>query len=186
MGIKDPRTTGSNNPGATNVLRSGGRKAAILTLLGDALKGIIAVLLIKLILSSINSPTANINNELALSCAALGAFLGHLYPLFFGFKGGKGIATAFGVLLGISWLSCLVVIATWLAVAAVFRYSSLAALSAFTLAPFYIYWLEQSVIYTICFIVIAMLILWRHRSNIQKLLAGQESKIGQSSKTSQT
>ena len=178
MGLNDPRTYGSGNPGATNVLRSGSKAAAAVTLLLDALKGLVPVLLVKLFGEHFGLG----DNTLAL--VALAAFLGHLYPVFFGFKGGKGVATALGVLLGISgWLG-LATALTWLIIAVFFRYSSLAALVASIFAPVYyvlcsgIVWNAETPI-TVAIVVMAMLLIWRHRENIQRLMAGKESKLGQ-------
>lgn len=168
MGLPDPRTEGSNNPGATNVLRIGGKKAAAITLVGDMLKGLIPVL------------AANLYGveALVLALTALAAFLGHLYPIFFGFKGGKGVATALGVLIGIHWMVGGLTILTWLVMAKLFRISSLSALIATLLAPGYIYWLLGSLELTIASGVMTVILFWRHRSNIQNLLNGTESKIG--------
>lgn len=177
MGLNDPRTYGSGNPGATNVLRSGSKKAAVLTLLLDALKGLIPVLLIKYF-----GPDYGLYDG-TLALVAIAAFLGHLFPVFFKFKGGKGVATALGVLLGISgWLGLLVLL-TWLAVALISRYSSLSALIAAVMAPVYYVLLGGSLwAYdkSLLLAVIAMsaLLLWRHAENIGRLLKGQESKIG--------
>lgn len=168
MGLPDPRTQGSKNPGATNVLRIGGKKAAIITLLGDMLKGVIPVLLAKTLgLSSIG-----------LGLVAFGAFIGHLYPVFFNFEGGKGVATALGCLLALSWPAGLSWLATWLLVALLFRYSSLSALIASLLAPFYCWWFTQDPFISAAIAVMSFILIIRHKSNIQKLLAGQESKIG--------
>lgn len=167
MGLPDPRTQGSNNPGATNVLRIGGKKAAALTLLGDTLKGIIPVLIARL---------AGLD-EMGLALVAIAAFLGHLYPVFFGFKGGKGVATAFGVILVISpWVS-LALLATWLTMAYGLKISSLSALTAAVLAPFYIWLIEASNTYIMMGFFISIFLLIRHKSNIQNLLAGKEGKI---------
>ncbi len=167
MGLPDPRTQGSGNPGATNVLRLGGKKAAALTLLGDVLKGVIPVLAARL---------AGLP-ETGVALVALAAFLGHLYPVFFGFKGGKGVATAFGVLVaGVSLLG-LAILATWLAVAFATRISSLSALTAAALAPLYAHWLGLALVWTVVSAVIAVLVFWRHRSNIRNLLAGREERI---------
>ena len=165
MGLPDPRTLGSNNPGATNVLRIGGKKAAIYTLLGDTLKGLIPVLLAKTLGS----------DELTLALVASAAFLGHLYPVFFGFRGGKGVATAFGAILGINWMVALAVAATWLLVAYGMKISSLSALVAAALAPFYFWWLDGSLTYIIMGVFISVLLIWRHRSNIKKLIEGTET-----------
>lgn len=177
MGLNDPRTYGSGNPGATNVLRSGSKAAAALTLLLDAVKGLVPVLLVKYF-----GPQYGLH-EGTLALVAMAAFLGHLFPVFFKFKGGKGVATALGVLLGISgWLG-LFVLLTWLAVALITRYSSLSALVAAVLAPVYYVLFGSSLwVYEkpVLLAVIAMsaLLLWRHAENIGRLLKGQESKIG--------
>ena len=177
MGLNDPRTYGSGNPGATNVLRSGSKAAAAVTLLLDAFKGWLPVVLVKWFGADFGLG----DNTLAL--VALAAFLGHLYPVFFNFKGGKGVATALGVLLGISgWLG-LATALTWLIVAVFFRYSSLAALIASIFAPVYyvlcsgIVWNAETPI-TAAIVIMAMLLIWRHRENIQRLMAGKESKLG--------
>lgn len=167
MGLPDPRTQGSQNPGATNVLRIGGKKAAAITLLGDMLKGLIPVLLAK----------AFGFESLALSLIALAAFLGHLFPLYFRFKGGKGVATLLGVSLGLTWPLGLALIATWLLVAFAFRYSSLAALVMTAAAPFYTaYFMDLPS--ALVMGVMALLLIVRHRGNIEKLMKGTESKIG--------
>ena len=178
MGLNDPRTYGSGNPGATNVLRSGSKAAAAVTLLLDAFKGWLPVVLVKWFGADFGLG----DNTVAL--VALAAFLGHLYPVFFNFKGGKGVATALGVLFGISgWLG-LATALTWLIVAVFFRYSSLAALVASIFAPVYyvlcsgIVWNAETPI-TAAIVVMAMLLIWRHRENIQRLMAGKESKLGQ-------
>ncbi|MDQ2693972.1 MAG: glycerol-3-phosphate 1-O-acyltransferase PlsY [Pseudomonadota bacterium] len=168
LGLPDPRTQGSHNPGATNVLRFGGRKAAAITLIGDFLKGLLAVLLAH----------AGGAGEAGLAGTALAAFLGHLYPLFFGFAGGKGVATALGVLLGLSWKVGLAVLATWLVMAAAVRISSLSALTAAVLAPLYLWWFDLPGVYGAAVLVMAGLLVWRHRDNISRLLAGTEGKIG--------
>jgi acyl phosphate:glycerol-3-phosphate acyltransferase len=168
LGLPDPRGEGSGNPGATNVLRIGGKKAAAITLIGDMLKGLVPVLLAKLLGVSIA----------AQAVVAVAAFLGHLYPIFFGFRGGKGVATALGVLLGLHWPVGLLTMATWLLIAKVFKISSLAALLSLLVAPVYIWWLvpEPSLIIAMLFMLI--LLFWRHRSNIQNLLKGTEGHIG--------
>lgn len=172
FGLSDPRTYGSKNPGATNVLRSGSKKAAIATLVGDAAKGWLAVWL-----AVHYGPQFGIE-EGGIALVAIAVFLGHLWPVFFKFVGGKGVATALGVLLGINvWLG-LATLATWLIVAYAFRYSSLAALVASIFAPFYyglLFGADE-----ILFAVAAMsaLLLWRHSGNIANLMAGKESKIG--------
>ena len=178
MGLSDPRTYGSGNPGATNVLRSGSKAAAAVTLLLDALKGLVPVLLVQIFGERFGL------GDYTVALVALAAFLGHLYPVFFGFKGGKGVATALGVLLGISgWLG-LATALTWLIIAVFFRYSSLAALLAAVFAPVYyvlcsgIVWNAETPI-TAAIVVMSMLLIWRHRENIQRLMAGKESKLGQ-------
>lgn len=177
-GLADPRTYGSNNPGATNVLRSGNKKAAAFTLLGDALKGTLAVLL-----------AAQFQNTLGISpqhlpWVGLAAFIGHLYPIFFRFQGGKGVATALGVLLALNWMLGLATAATWLLVAYVFRYSSLAALVASLCAVLYQALLSGMGQETLAVAVMTTLLLLRHKQNIANLLAGKESKIGKKNKSS--
>ncbi|THB71195.1 MAG: glycerol-3-phosphate 1-O-acyltransferase [Gammaproteobacteria bacterium] len=180
MGLPDPRTTGSNNPGATNVLRIGGKKAAFITLLGDMLKGTIPVLITQFI---IYSELVNFDNPfLVLALTGLAAFIGHLFPLFFKFKGGKGVATALGVLLGWNYILFIVTGATWLIVSIITRYSSLSALVAFLLAPLYVYMITGDRIITAICAVMTILLYWRHSSNILKLIAGEEKKIGQNNK----
>jgi glycerol-3-phosphate acyltransferase PlsY len=181
MGLTDPRTYGSKNPGATNVLRSGNKLAAILTLLGDGAKGYVAVWLVQAF-----GPAYNVGNG-AVAMAALAVFVGHLYPVFFRFKGGKGVATALGVLLAIEPGLGLAVLLSWLLVAAIFRYSSLAALAAAVLAPlFYVFghdvaWDADPRIGT-AIALMSLLLIYRHRENIAKLMAGKESKIGSKKK----
>ena len=169
FGLPDPRTVGSGNPGATNVLRSGKKLAAALTLLGDVIKGWLPVWL------------ALQSDMLMWVVAAVGlaVFFGHLYPIFYKFKGGKGVATALGVMLAISPLLGLAAVLTWIVVFAVSRYSSLAAIAAAAFAPVYA-WLLLSAYndYVIAVTVMAVMLIWRHRSNIQKLLAGTESGFG--------
>lgn len=168
MGLPDPRSEGSRNPGATNVLRFGGKKAAAITLVGDALKGLIPVLIAR----------AAGAEETVLAAVAMAAFLGHLYPVFFGFHGGKGVATALGVLLGLSWPVALAAAGTWLFMAKVLKISSLSALTAAVLAPLYMWLLEpgQNALFSMT-AAMAILLIWRHRSNIQRLLSGTEGKI---------
>lgn len=168
MGLPDPRTQGSKNPGATNILRLGGKKAAAITLAGDALKGLFPVLLGRLFEQDISQ----------LSVIAICAFLGHLYPLFFGFKGGKGVATALGVLTGISWIVGLLLLATWVVMAILTKISSLSALTAAILAPLFFWFVGQNGVTVILSLLISSLLLWKHRSNIKDLLAGKEEKIG--------
>lgn len=164
MGLPDPRTLGSNNPGATNVQRIGGKKAAVITLFGDMLKGFVPVLIAVLLNS----------DELTLALVAVAAFLGHLYPVFFGFKGGKGVATAFGVILGISWPVAAAMLLTWLIIAYGLKISSLSALVTAAVAPFYFWWLTGSAVFIAMGSFISLMLIWRHRSNIQRLLEGEE------------
>ncbi|NOR79633.1 MAG: glycerol-3-phosphate 1-O-acyltransferase PlsY [Methyloprofundus sp.] len=165
MGLPDPRGEGSGNPGATNVMRIGGKKAAAITLLGDMLKGLIPALI---------AQTLDVE-PLILSGVVLAAFLGHLYPIFFGFAGGKGVATSFGVLLGANWMVGLAVLLTWVSVYKLFKISSLSALVAASLAPLYVYFIMgmQALVYVA--VLIAIILIWRHKSNIQRLLAGEET-----------
>lgn len=164
MGLSDPRENGSGNPGATNVMRIGGKKAAAITLAGDALKGLLPVLLAKAL--SVDA--------LLLSAVVFAAFMGHLYPIFFGFKGGKGVATSLGVTLGVAWLLGLVVAGTWFLVYKIGKISSLSALVAATLTPLYVWLIVGDINLIVTFSLITLILLWRHRSNIQRLLAGQE------------
>lgn len=166
--LPDPRSTGSNNPGATNILRYGGKAAAALTLAGDVLKGVVAVALARWLSA----------DPLVIALGAFGVFLGHLYPVFFGFRGGKGVATALGVWLVLAPWVGVALLVTWLAVAAAFRYSSLAALAATCLAPVYTWHLAQLRQYVVLSVAMSLLLLWRHRGNIRNLLAGTEGKIG--------
>ncbi|MCU0837025.1 MAG: glycerol-3-phosphate 1-O-acyltransferase PlsY [Chromatiaceae bacterium] len=167
IGLPDPRTQGSRNPGATNVLRIGGKKAAALTLVGDSLKGLLPMLAGHLLGVG----------PAVLAATGLAAFLGHLYPVFFGFRGGKGVATALGVQLGLYWPIGLSVAAIWLAMAKLVRISSLSALVSMALAPLivWLFWPEPVLIGAQ--ILISLLLFWRHRSNIQNLLAGREDRI---------
>jgi acyl phosphate:glycerol-3-phosphate acyltransferase len=173
MGLADPRSYGSKNPGATNVLRSGNKAAALLTLAFDALKGYVPVLLVLMF-----GPRWGLGTT-AAAFAGLAAFLGHLWPVFFRFQGGKGVATAAGVLMALNpWLG-LATLASWAIIAAFFRYSSLASLVAAAFAPFYqalIWGIEPSLL---AMAVMSLLLIWRHEGNIKKLLAGTESKLGQ-------
>jgi acyl phosphate:glycerol-3-phosphate acyltransferase len=172
MGLPDPHTYGSGNPGATNVLRSGSKKAAILTLLLDGAKGWLAVFLAKSFAVDLNL------NDWIIAAVALAAFLGHLFPVFYKFAGGKGVATAAGVLLAVNpWLG-LATLFTWLAVAVCFRYSSFAALMAAVFAPMYTFWLFGTKPMLWAILTMCVLLVWRHKVNIKKLIAGQESKIG--------
>ena len=178
MGLSDPRSYGSKNPGATNVLRSGNKKAAVLTLLFDAVKGCVPVTVL------LHYGAAYGLAEGVAAAAGLAAFLGHLYPIFFKFEGGKGVATALGVLMGVSPLLGLAVAITWLGIAWYFRYSSLAALLAAVLAPVYYamaaggpLWNFNGAIFgMLC--VMGILLVWRHRDNVNRLLAGTETKLG--------
>lgn len=168
LGLPDPRTQGSRNPGATNVLRIAGKKLAALVLVGDLLKGLIPVL----------AARGLAMDESVVAAVGLAAFLGHLYPLFFGFQGGKGVATALGVLAGAVWPVALAAAATWLVMAKVFRISSLAALSAALLAPLYVSLLTASAPMRVMVWVMSVMLLWRHRGNLQRLLSGEEGGIG--------
>jgi glycerol-3-phosphate acyltransferase PlsY len=172
FGLADPRSYGSGNPGATNVLRSGSKAAAALTLLGDAAKGAVAVWLVRAF-----GPPFGVG-ELTVALAALAAFAGHLYPIFFGFKGGKGVATFLGALLALHLGSGLLACATWLAVAAVFRYSSLSSLCAAAVAPFALLWLTGAADVSAVIAVMSVLLVVRHRQNIANLLSGKERRIG--------
>ena len=171
-GLDDPRSYGSGNPGATNVLRSGRKKAAALTLLGDALKGLVAVLLARWLQSHFG-----LSDEV-VAAVAVAVLVGHMWPLFFGFKGGKGVATALGVLLALSWPVALICAAVWLMMAFGLKISSLAALTATVISPLAAMFLVQQPSWQAAIAVIAALVLLRHRSNIQNLLSGKESKIG--------
>ena len=167
MGLPDPRKEGSRNPGATNVLRLGGKTAAAITLIGDMLKGF---------LPAVVAHAFGMEDHV-LAAVGLAAFIGHLYPIFFGFHGGKGVATAFGVLLGLAWPVAMGVLATWLLMAKLFRISSLSALSAAVLAPLYMWLLKPDSILLVMVTTMGLLLLWRHRSNIRRLLSGEERKI---------
>ena len=167
MGLPDPRSEGSGNPGATNVLRLGGKKAAFLTLSGDMLKGLVPVLIAQALHAS----------PLIQSATALAAFLGHLYPVFFSFRGGKGVATALGVAIGLYWPVGLSVAGIWLLMAFVFRISSLSALTAMLLAPVCFWLLKPEPAFIGVSIVITLMLFWRHRTNIRDLLNGTEGKI---------
>jgi len=177
MGLSDPRTFGSGNPGATNVLRSGSKAAALVTLLLDACKGLVPVLVVKAWGGDAGLGAGTVG------AVALAAFLGHLYPVFFGFKGGKGVATFIGAVFGIDWLLGLATGATWLIIAYFFRYSSLASLVSAVFAPVYfllgggVAWAAAPPV-AACLAVMALLLVWRHRENINRLVAGTESKLG--------
>jgi glycerol-3-phosphate acyltransferase PlsY len=167
MGLQDPRTTGSRNPGATNVLRLGGKKAAIITLFGDMLKGLVPVLI---------AAQFGVDN-MTLALVGFFAFLGHIFPLYYGFKGGKGVATYFGVILGINWQVGLVALLIWLTVALLLKISSLSALVSMFLTPFVMWNFTHSVELTTAVIVMSMIAFWRHTSNILALVSGREEKI---------
>jgi glycerol-3-phosphate acyltransferase PlsY len=166
--LADPRSFGSGNPGATNVLRSGNKLAALLTLIGDAAKGWLAMF----IAAKVGA------DETATAVAGLAAFLGHVFPFTLGFRGGKGVATALGVLLGFSGALAGITAGIWLAVVAVTRYSSLAALVAAAAAPFLTWWLLGKAVLTLTVAVMCAVLIFRHKSNIQKLLAGSEGRVG--------
>lgn len=177
LGLADPRTYGSGNPGATNVLRSGSKVAAVLTLAGDAFKGWLAVYLAQTYAQSFGV------DEAGVALAALAVFLGHLYPVFFRFQGGKGVATALGVLIAIDLRLGLATLATWLVIAIFFRFSSLAAIVSAAFAVFFhvTYW--SLGLTTLAIGVMSSLLVWRHRANIGKLLAGTEARLGAKAKS---
>ncbi|MDC9729157.1 MAG: glycerol-3-phosphate 1-O-acyltransferase PlsY [Methyloprofundus sp.] len=164
MGLADPREQGSGNPGATNVMRIGGKKAAAITLLGDMLKGLIPVLI---------AQALNVE-PVILASVVFAAFIGHLYPVFFGFAGGKGVATSLGVFLGASWMLGLAVLATWFLVYKISKISSLSALTAALFAPLYTYFIMgmQPLIYVA--LLMSVILIWRHTDNIKRLLANEE------------
>ena len=172
FGLADPRTYGSGNPGATNVLRSGKKAAAALTLFGDAAKGWLAVFL------AIHFSPPDVSYTMLAAAVALAVFIGHLFPVFLRFKGGKGVATALGVLLALNVWVGLGGLATWLFIALVFRYSSLAALAAAFATPVYAVLLGLPREWVLASGIMSLLLFWRHKSNIRNLLAGKESKIG--------
>ncbi|MPW16229.1 glycerol-3-phosphate 1-O-acyltransferase PlsY [Paraburkholderia sp. CNPSo 3157] len=176
MGLADPRSYGSKNPGATNVLRSGNKKAAIITLIGDAFKGWIAVWLTGHFSARFGL------DDTSVAIAAIAVFLGHLYPVFFRFKGGKGVATAAGVLLAINPVLGIATMLTWLIVAFFTRYSSLAALCSAIFAPLFDGFLFGANVIALAIVAMSALLIWRHRANIAKLVAGQESRIGDKKK----
>jgi len=173
MGLPDPYTHGSKNPGATNVLRTGNKLAAVLTLLGDAAKGWVAVTIARAVLGD---PASESNNML-LGLVTIAVFLGHLYPIFHGFKGGKGVATAAGILFAISWVLGLATLGTWLIVAFFMRYSSLAALCAAAFAPLYFTFLFGLQPMSLAILVMSLLLIYRHRSNIRNLMNGTETRL---------
>jgi acyl phosphate:glycerol-3-phosphate acyltransferase len=178
FGLADPRTYGSGNPGATNVLRSGKKAAAALTLFGDAAKGWLAVFL------AIHFSPSDASYTMLAAAVALAVFIGHLFPVFLRFKGGKGVATALGVLLALNVWVGLGGLATWMFMALVFRYSSLSALTAAVATPIYALLLGLPREWVLASGIMSLLLIWRHKGNIQNLLAGKESRIG-SKKTSQ-
>ncbi len=165
MGFADPRSDGSNNPGATNVLRIAGKKAAFLTLVGDCLKGLIPVL----VAQGVGA------DAFTVALTAFAAFIGHCFPVFFQFRGGKGVATAIAGTVGFDWLTGLILIGTWLLFAKVFRISSLAAIISFAALPLVVYWRVPGLAVTGVFVAISAILIWRHRGNIQRLLTGTES-----------
>lgn len=167
MGLEDPRTVGSRNPGATNVLRVGGKIPAALTLLGDALKGLLPVVL----------TAALVDHPPTVALAALAAFMGHLYPVFFQFEGGKGVATAFGTLLGINVTAGALALLTWLAISLAFKRSSLAALVTFALVPLYLL-IDAEYAFATAYVIIGVLLYYTHRGNIERLLNGTEPTLG--------
>ena len=170
MRLPDPRSYGSKNPGATNVLRTGKTTAAVLTLLGDLGKGWLAVWIAALLGGDVPA-------------AGIAVFLGHLYPVFYRFQGGKGVATAAGVLFGFHIALGLAAVATWIVIAALFRYSSLAAVTAALLAPIYAWWLFGLSTVLAVVAAISLLLVWRHRENISRLLQGRESRLGKKKPT---
>jgi len=176
MGLPDPYSYGSGNPGATNVLRTGNKQAAVLTLIGDGAKGFVAVLLARLILG--DASLTQTLNSWVLCGVVLAVFLGHLFPIFHGFRGGKGVATACGILFGINWVLGLATLSTWLIVAFFTRYSSLAAICAAIFGPVYCVFLFGVGPMGLTLTAVCVLLLWRHRNNIVKLLDGSETRIG--------
>jgi glycerol-3-phosphate acyltransferase PlsY len=173
IGAPDPRTVGSGNPGATNVLRVAGKKAAAATLLGDMLKGLLPVLVGRALGLPID----------ALAAIGFAAFLGHLYPVFFQFQGGKGVATFIGALLGIAWPLAAFYVVIWFVVARLSKVSSLAAITAAALTPLYAWFRGYPALTVLAILTMAALLVWRHRSNIRKLIDGTESRIGSKSST---
>jgi len=180
MRLPDPHSYGSGNPGATNVLRTGNKLAAVLTLIGDALKGYLAVMLARMLLGD-ESLTSTLNSWL-LCGVVIAVFLGHLFPIFHAFKGGKGVATACGILFGINWILGLATLGTWIIVAMFMRYSSLAALAAAVFGPIYFVFLFGFQPMGIALLVVCLLLIWRHRNNIHNLMNGKESRIGSKKK----
>jgi len=168
MGLQDPRSVGSHNPGATNVLRHGGKKAAIITLIGDMLKGLIPVTAVTII-----EPAAA-----AIAVTGLGAFLGHVFPVYYGLKGGKGVATYYGVLAGFNWMACIAALMIWLLTALVTKISSLSALVSALLAPAILWQFSHSPELSVSLALMTLLLYWRHLGNIQNIITGKEHKIG--------
>jgi len=165
MGFTDPRSEGSKNPGATNVLRIAGKKAAFFTLIGDCLKGLIPVLIAHWLS----------DDSIVIALTGFSAFLGHCFPLFFGFKGGKGVATAIAVCVGYDWLVGVIIIAIWLLFAKVFKISSLAAIISFATLPALVYWQSGTWSTTAVFALMSVILIWRHKANIQRLMQGTEA-----------
>ncbi len=165
MGFDDPRTGGSNNPGATNVLRIAGKKAAFFTLVGDFLKGLLPVLIAHLLGIDL----------LLVALAGFAAFVGHCFPVFFRFQGGKGVATAMAATIAFNWIAGAILVATWLLFAKVFKISSLAAIVSFSILPLAIFWLTRDLWVASVFVVLSAILIWRHKSNIQRLIRGTES-----------
>ena len=176
MRLPDPHTYGSGNPGATNVLRTGNKLAAALTFIGDALKGYFAVMLARIILGD-ESLTSTLSSWV-LCGVVIAVFLGHLFPIFHGFKGGKGVATACGILFGVNVILGIATLSTWVIVAVFLRYSSLAALAAAVFGPFYFVFLFGFQPMGIALLAVCLLLIWRHRSNIGNLMNGTETRIG--------
>ena len=168
LGLQDPRKVGSGNPGATNVLRYNGKKAAIITLMGDILKGVLPVL----------AARAYGVEPMILGAVMLAAFLGHLFPVFHGFRGGKGVATAFGALIALNAWVGLALVVIWLLMVLAFRYSSLAGLVAALAAPWLVWRFQGDIFFVYTTLAMITLVVWRHRSNVRNLLAGTEDKIG--------
>jgi glycerol-3-phosphate acyltransferase PlsY len=181
MNLPDPHSYGSGNPGATNVLRTGNKVAAGLTFFGDALKGFLAVVLARAVMGDL--PLDEYLNSWIMGGVVLAVFLGHLFPVFHGFKGGKGVATACGILFGINFVLGLATLGTWVIVAVFLRYSSLAALAAAVFGPIYFVFLFGIRPMALALLLICVLLIWRHRSNIQNLLNGTESRIGSKKKS---
>ena len=165
MGFKDPRSEGSKNPGATNVLRIAGKKAAFFTLVGDCLKGLLPVLIARILEVDL----------LVVALTGFAAFTGHCFPVFFRFRGGKGVATAIAATVGFDWVAGVILIATWLLFAKVFKISSLAAIVSFSLLPLAIFWRTQDLWIASVFVILSAILIWRHKSNIQRLIRGTES-----------